>query len=96
MPKGGIGGGHHGGHAHIGGHHIGGHAHHGISHSHFGMHNRHMFHHSSYHRGMNSYGARPGPNIIMIAGLGAAGGMWIPRHRTFKSEMRIWIELEDN
>ena len=39
---------------------------------------------------------KSGPNIIMIAGLGAAGGMWIPRHRTFKSEMRIWIELEDN
>ena len=96
MRKGGIGGGHIGGHARIGGHHhIGGHAHIG-GHHHFGMHNRHMFHHSSYHRGMNSYGARPGPNIIMIAGLGAAGGMWIPRHRTFKSEMRIWIELEDN
>ena len=81
MPKGGIG---HHGHSHLHSHGYG-----------MGIHNRHMFHHSSYNRRVhNNYGQRPGPTVIFIPG--NSGGIWIPRHRVFQSEMRMWIELVQN
>jgi len=72
MPKGGIGG-HHVGH--IGAHHIG--AHH-IGHIH---HLSHLHHHSAYRRNHNTFGARPGPTVLVL-GAGTAT-IWRPRHRNF-------------